>query len=38
MADPQVRAVYKARATKEGRVAYNVALSDYWKGKNLLPK
>ena len=38
MADPQVRAVYEARAAKEGRVAYNVALSDYWKGKNLLPK
>ena len=38
MADPQVRAVYEARAAREGRVAYNVALSDYWQGKNLLPK
>ena len=38
MADPQVRAVYEARATREGRVPYNVALSDYWQGKNLLPK
>jgi len=38
MADPQVRAVYEARAAEEGRVAYNVALSDYWQGKNLLPK
>ena len=38
MADPQVRAVYEARAAKEGRIAYNVALSDYWKEKNLLPK
>ena len=38
MADPNVRAVYEARAAKEGRVAYNVALSDYWQGKNLLPK
>ena len=38
MANPQVRAVYEARATREGRVAYNVALSDYWQGKNLLPK
>ena len=38
MAEPQVRAVYEARAAEEGRVAYNVALSDYWQGKNLLPK
>jgi len=38
MADPQVRAVYEARAAREGRVPYNVALSDYWQGKNLLPK
>ena len=38
MADPQVRAVYEAIAAEEGRVAYNVALSDYWKGKNLLSK
>jgi hypothetical protein len=36
MADPAVRAVYEKRAAKEGRVAYNVALSDYWKGINLL--
>jgi hypothetical protein len=38
MADPQVRAEYEARAAKEGRVPYNVALSDYWQGKNLLSK
>jgi hypothetical protein len=36
MADSDVRAVYEKRAAKEGRVAYNVALSDYWKGINLL--
>ena len=38
MADPQVRAVYEERAAKEGRVGYNVALSDYWKGRNLPSK
>lgn len=37
-ADSQVRAVYEERAAKEGRAAYNVALSDYWKGRNLLSK
>jgi hypothetical protein len=38
MADPEVRSVYEARAAKEGRSAYNVARSDYWKGIDLLPK
>ena len=38
MADPDVRAIYEARAAEEGRLPYNVALSDYWKGKNLLPQ
>ena len=38
MADPQVRAVYEERAAKEERVAYNVALSDYWQGKDLLTR
>jgi hypothetical protein len=37
-ANPQVPAGYEARAAEEGRVAYSVALSDYWKGNNLLPK
>ena len=36
MPDPQARAVYEARAAKDERVAYNVALSDYWQGNNLL--
>jgi len=30
--------MYEERAAKEGRFPYNVALSDYWQGKNLLPK
>ena len=38
MANPEVRAIYEARAAEEGRVARNVALSDYWKDINLLPK
>ena len=38
MANPEVRAIYEGRAAEEGRVAYNVALSDYWKDINLLPK
>ena len=38
MADPDVRAIYEKRAAKEHRVAYRLAVSDYYKGKNLLPK
>jgi len=38
MADPKVRAKYEKRAAKEGRVPYRVALSDYFKGKDLLAK
>ena len=38
MADPNVREFYEARAAGEGRVPYNVALSDYWQGINLLSK
>jgi hypothetical protein len=38
LADPKVRAVYEKRAAKEKRVPYRVALSDYFKGKDLLAK
>ena len=38
MADPKVRAKYEKRAVKEHRVPYRVALSDYFKGKDLLAK
>ena len=36
MADPEVRLIYEERAAKENRVAYRLAVSDYYKGKNLL--
>jgi hypothetical protein len=38
MADPKVRLIYEKRAAKEKRVPYRVALSDYFKGKDLLAK
>ena len=38
MADPQVRAIYEEIAAKAHRQPYRVAVSDYYKGKNLLPK
>jgi hypothetical protein len=38
MADPVVSALYEKRAAKEKRVPYRVAVSDYYKGKNLLSK
>ena len=38
MADPKVRAKYEKRAAKENRQPYRVAVSDYYKGKNLLSK
>ena len=38
LADPQVGPIYLTRAAKEHRVPYNVAVSDYFKGKNLLKK
>ena len=37
MAEPDVRASYEKRATEEGKRPYDLALSDYLKGKNLLP-
>jgi len=38
MADPAVRAIYEELAAKEDRVPYRLAVSDYYKGKNLLSK
>lgn len=38
MADPKVRALYENRASKENRQPFRVAVSDYYKGKNLLAK
>src|SRR6266540_3981422 len=36
MADPKVRAKYEKRAIRENKRPYYVALSDYFKGKDLL--
>ena len=36
MADPQVRAVYEGIAREQDRRPYHVAVSDYFKGNNLL--
>ncbi len=38
MADPQVRAIYEKKAAKAHKVPYRLALSDYFKGKDLLAK
>ena len=38
MADPKVRAMYEKRASKENRQPFRVAVSDYYKGKNLLAR
>ena len=38
MADPDVSAVYQERAAKEGKGAFALARSDYFKGKDLLSK
>ena len=35
MAHPELSAIYKARAAREKRVPYRVALSDYLNGKDL---
>ena len=37
MAEPEVRAHYEKRAAEEGKRPYDLVLSDYLKGKNLLP-
>jgi hypothetical protein len=36
MADPQVRAAYESLAAKQHRRPYDLAISDYFKGRNLL--
>ena len=38
MADPQVRLSYEERAAEEQRQPYRVAMSDYFKGNDLLAK
>jgi len=38
MADPKMRFIYEKRAAKENRVPYRLAVSDYYKGKNLLSR
>ena len=38
MADPAVRAIYEQRAAEEKRQPFRVAVSDYYKGNNLLSK
>ena len=38
MADPEVCAIYQERAAKEGKGAFALARSDYFKGKELLSK
>jgi hypothetical protein len=37
MADPKVRARYEKRAAKENKRPFDLAVSDYFKGRNLLP-
>ena len=36
LADPQIRKVYEKAAAKQGKRPYDLAKSDYLKGKNLL--
>ena len=38
MADPKLRAVYEHRAANEKKRPYALALSDYFKGNDLLSK
>jgi hypothetical protein len=38
MADPQVRAVYEQQAAEQDRQPFRVAVSDYFKGNDLLSK
>ena len=37
MAEPDIRVRYEKIATEEGKRPYDLALSEYLKGKNLLP-
>ena len=36
MADPRTRAIYEREAAASGRHLYRLAVSDYFKGRNLL--
>ncbi len=36
MADPQIRAEYEKRAAEKHKRPYDLAVSDYFKGRNLL--
>jgi len=38
LADPKVRARYERKAKKQGKRARDLAMSDYFKGKNLLAR
>jgi hypothetical protein len=38
MADPSVRTIYETRAIQENKRPYTLAVSDYFKGRNLLSK
>ena len=38
MADPVVRAIYEELAAKENKRPYSMALSDYFKGKDLFSR
>src|SRR5262245_20849928 len=38
IADPQVRAIYEDVAREQNQQPYHLAVSDYFKGKNLLPQ
>ena len=37
MADPAARALYEREAAASGRTPYHLAVSDFFKGRNLLP-
>jgi hypothetical protein len=38
MADPDVRPIYEQRAAEEKRQPFRLAVSDYYRGKDLLSK
>ena len=38
MAEPKVRAVYEKMAAKKGKRPFDMAVSDYFKGNDLLSK
>lgn len=38
MAEPKVRERYEKEAARKGKRPYDLAVSDYLKGRNLLPR